>query len=79
MFFIYRLKKVRNDVYAEIEASKKDCLFQDLTYTLWLSELRNIDLKVSIEAIFDKKNFDLSARELHDECSASISVEIVYF
>ena len=33
MFFIYRLKKVRNDVYAEIEASKKDCLFQDLTYT----------------------------------------------
>ena len=33
MFSIYRLKKVRNDVYAEIEASKKDCLFEGLTYT----------------------------------------------
>ena len=41
-------------------------------------------LKVSLEAIFPKwfeqqKSFHLSARELRDECSASISVKIICF
>ena len=40
---------------------------------------------VSLEAIFsemiraNKKSFHISARELHDECSTSISVEIICF
>ena len=43
-------------------------------------------LKVSLEAIFSKmiwlskqKSFHLSGRELHDECSVSISVKIICF
>ena len=42
-------------------------------------------IKVSLEAIFfrnnssKQKSFHLSAKELHDECSPSISVEIICF
>ena len=42
-----------------------------------------LHIKVSLETIFlrnnssKQKSFLLSARELHDECSASISVEII--
>ena len=44
-----------------------------------------LHIKVSLEAIFlwndssKQKSFHLWARELHDECSASISVEIICF
>ena len=44
-----------------------------------------LHIKVSLEAIFlrndssKQKSFHLSARELHNECSASISVEIICF
>ena len=44
-----------------------------------------LHMKVSLEAVFRRndsskqKSFHLSAKELHDECSASISVEIICF
>ena len=87
--FIKGLKQVSNIIYAEIKASKKDCLCKYLRILPGLLEQRNkyniLYIKVLLEAIFlgnnssKQKNFHLSARELYDECSASISVEIICF
>ena len=75
--------------YPWIEAVKKDCLCKGLRIVWGLPEQRNIynipHLKVSLEATFfrndlsKQKSFDFLPKELHDECSASISVFDICF
>ena len=59
--FIQGLKQVSNIVYAEIEASKKDCLCKDLRIVSGLLEQRNkyniLHIKVLLEAIFFTQYF----------------------
>ena len=73
---IQGLKPGRKIVYAKVWGSSK--LEQENKYNI-------PHLKVSLEAFFfrnysrKQKSFHLLARELHDECSASIFVEIICF
>ena len=69
-----RLKPVRKIVYAKIWGLSE----QGNKYNI-------LHIKVSLEAIFltndssNQMSFHLGAWELHDECFASISVEIIFF
>ena len=62
------LKPVRKIVYAKVHGSSKDCLSSE-TNTIFPT------LRSLLEAFFskmiqaNKKNFDFSAKELHNECS----------
>ena len=72
--FMLGLKPVRKIVYARLWGSSKDCLSRETDVTFLTLRSR------SIPKWFEHaKRFHLSARQLHDKCSASVSVEIIYF
>ena len=72
--FIKGLKQVRNIVYAGTGASKKDHL-----RIAWAGKQIQYSPHFFRNDSSKQKSFHLSPRELHDECSTSISVEIIWF
>ena len=80
------VKLIRNIVYAGIEAGKKHCLCKGLRLSkdcLSRETMQYYAPQGLARSNFfrndssKQKGFHLSARELHDECYASISVEII--